>query len=186
MPCFRKQNIGFFRATLCAIQHVSQFLTPCSWPIFCCFGVVFAFSLLFHYSYSFTKYFIGKEHTKLNISNIYMLFTGLEVRIGRNCARRLEYRLRHRPRAVLGPRAQILTIRTDLGRWITFLFFSNWDLKVSGKFSFTLQPMCVKVGRVHVDERAIDCKPKQNIMIFGSVILIYYGAYCSLFLCLAR
>ena len=70
MPYFRKQNIGFFRATLCAIQHVSQFLRPCSWPIFCCFGVVLNFSLLFCLSYSFSKYFIGKEHTKLNISNI--------------------------------------------------------------------------------------------------------------------
>lgn len=70
MPYFRKQNIGFFRATLCAIQHVSQFLRPCSWPIFCCFGVVLNFSFLFCLSYSFNKYFIGKEHTKLNISNI--------------------------------------------------------------------------------------------------------------------
>ena len=36
-----------------------------------------------------------------------------------------------RPRAVLRPRAQFLPIRTDLGRWITFLFFSYWYLKVS-------------------------------------------------------
>ena len=49
------------------------------------------------------------------------------------------------------PRAQFLPIRTDLGRWITFLFFSYWDLKVSGKFSFTLQPMCVKERSVRVD-----------------------------------
>ena len=33
-----------------------------------------------------------------------------------------------RPRAVLRPRAQFLPTRTDLGRWITFLFFSYWDL----------------------------------------------------------
>ena len=56
-----------------------------------------------------------------------------------------------RPWAVLRPRAQFLPIRTDLGRWITFLFFSYWDLKVSGKFYFSLQPMCVEEGRVRVD-----------------------------------
>ena len=55
------------------------------------------------------------------------------------------------PRPVLRPRAQFLPIRTDLGRWITFLFFSYWDLKVSGKFYFSLQPMCVEEGRVRVD-----------------------------------
>ena len=36
-----------------------------------------------------------------------------------------------RPRAVLRPGAQFLPIRTDLGGWITFLFFSYWYLKVS-------------------------------------------------------
>ena len=54
-----------------------------------------------------------------------MLFTGWEVRIGRNCARGLEYRPRPRgghggatggPRAVLIQRAQFLLIRTDLGQ----------------------------------------------------------------------
>ena len=44
------------------------------------------------------------------------------------------------------------TVSPNTDRWITFLFFSNWDLKVSGKFFFTLQPMCVEVGRVRVDE----------------------------------
>ena len=57
----------------------------------------------------------------------------------------------HRPRVVLRPRAQFLPIRTELGRWITFSFFSYWDLKVSGKFYFSLQPMCVEEGRVRVD-----------------------------------
>ena len=74
-----------------------------------------------------------------------MLFTGWEVRIGRTCARGLEY-------PVLRPREQFFPIRTDLGRWITFLCFSNCDLKVSGKSSFTLQPMCDKEGRVRVHE----------------------------------
>ena len=76
--------------------------------------------------------------------NTYMLFTGWEVRIGRNCARGLEYR------AVLRPRAQFLPIRTNLSRWVTFSFFCYWDLKVSGKFYCSLQPMCVKEGRVRV------------------------------------
>ena len=68
------------------------------------------------------------------------------------------------PRAVLRPRAQFLPIQTDLGRWKTFLFFSYWDLKVSGKFYFSLQPMCVEKGHVRVDVmHTIDCKPKQNI-----------------------
>ena len=74
-----------------------------------------------------------------------MLFTGWEVRIGKTCARGLEY-------PVLRPREQFLPIRTDLGRCITFLCFSNCVLKVSGKSSFTLQPMCVKERRVRVDE----------------------------------
>ena len=65
---------------------------------------------------------------------IYISFTGWEVRIWRNRARGLEYRRGRRPRVVLRPRAQFLPIRTDLGWWITFLFFSYWDLKVSGNF----------------------------------------------------
>ena len=38
------------------------------------------------------------------------------------------------------------------------------EVKVSGKFYFSLQPMCVDEGRVRVDvQSAIDCKPKHNI-----------------------
>ena len=97
-----------------------------------------------------------------------MLFTGWEVRIGRNCARGLEY-------WVLRPRAQFLLIQTDLGRWITFLFFSDWDLKVSGKFYFKLQPMCVEEGRVCIDVmHTIDCKPKQNITTWFLTCNLYY------------
>ena len=65
-------------------------------------------------------------------------------------------------RAVLRPRAQFLPIRTDLGRWITF-FFSNSDLKVSEKFSFTLQRKCVEVGRVRVNEARDRLQTKTNI-----------------------
>ena len=68
---------------------------------------------------------------------------------------------------VLRPRAQFLPIQTDLGQWITFLFiFSYWDLKVLGKFCFSLQPRCsVEVGSVRVDGQARNRlrKPKQNI-----------------------
>ena len=80
------------------------------------------------------------------------------------------------PRAVLRPRTQFLPIRTDLGRWITFLFcfFFFWDFKVSGKFSSTLQPMCVEVRCVRVDERRdrLQTKTKRYNTIFSSVIYI--------------
>ena len=52
--------------------------------------------------------------------------------------------------------------------------FSYWDLKVSGKFSFDLQPMCVEVGRIRVNEvrDQLQTKTKHYNMIFGSVIYI--------------
>ena len=45
----------------------------------------------------------------------------------------------------------------------TFIFFLLRFKSFKKKISFTLQPMCVEVGRVHVMKRAIDCKSKQNI-----------------------
>ena len=79
-----------------------------------------------------------------------------------------------RPRAVLRPRTLFLPMRTDLGRWIAFLFFFNWDLKVSGNFFFTLQPMCVEGGLVRVDEGSdrLQTKTKHYNMIFRSVTYI--------------
>ena len=76
------------------------------------------------------------------------LFTGWEGHIGRNCARVLEYRR---------------------GR-----YSDRGDLKVSGKFYFSLQPMCVKVGRVLVDEarNRLETKPKHYNMSFSSLIYI--------------
>ena len=62
MPCFRKQNIGFFRATLCAIQHVSQFLRPCSCFLFFFvfpFFVVLVLFLLCRYCFAFIIYSVG-------------------------------------------------------------------------------------------------------------------------------
>ena len=97
-----------------------------------------------------------------------MLFTGWEVRIGRNFARGLEYRP---------------TPCSDYR-----------DLKVSGKFSFTLKPLRVKVGRVRVDvdeaRDRLQTKTKHYNMIFSSVS--YIMALTALFkdkerfLCLAR
>ena len=121
-----------------------------------------------------------------------MLFTSWEVRTGRNCARGLEYRLRPYAKAVLRLRAQFFALWTDLGRWIKFLFFSYWDLKVSGKFSFHLQPMCVEVGCICVDEARdwLQTKTKHYNMNFG--LEIYIMALTTLFknkerfLCLAR
>ena len=46
-----------------------------------------------------------------------------------------------------------VSTNTDRPRPVNnILFLSYWDLKVSGKFSFTLQPMCVEVGCVGVDK----------------------------------
>ena len=106
-----------------------------------------------------------RRRKHFDIRNKYMLFTGWEVRIGRNCARGLEY---------------------GLGR------YSDRDLKVSGKFSCTLQPMCVEVGRVRVDEARdrLQTKTKHYNMIFSSVS--YIMALTALFwnrerfLCLDR
>ena len=68
-----------------------------------------------------------------------------------------------RPRAVLRPRAHFLPVRTDLDRWRIFLFFSYGDLKVSGKFYFSLQPMYVEEGRVGVDVQNARSIANQNI-----------------------
>ena len=89
-----------------------------------------------------------RRRKHFDIRNKYMLFTGWEVRIGRNCAGGLEYR----------PRP----------------YSDHRDLKVSGKFSFTLQPMCVKVGQVRVDEARdrLQTKTKHYNMIFSSVSYI--------------
>ena len=52
--------------------------------------------------------------------------------------------------------------------------FSYWDLKVLGKYSFCLQPMCAEVGRICVDEARdwLQTKTKYYNMILGSVIYI--------------
>ena len=70
--------------------------------------------------------------------------------------------------------------------------FSYRDFKVSGKFSFYLQPMCVEVGRIRVDEARdwLQTKTKHYNMNFG--LVIYIMAPTALFknkerfLCLAR
>ena len=52
---------------------------------------------------------------------------------------------------------------TDRPRPVNNIFiFSRLRFKVSGKFSSTLQPMCVEVGRVRVDEVRDRLQTKQN------------------------
>ena len=68
-----------------------------------------------------------------------------------------------------------LSPNTDRPRPVNNIFiFSYWDLKVSEKCSFTLQPMCVEVGRVRVDEARVrfQTKTKHYNRIFSSVIYI--------------
>ena len=56
-----------------------------------------------------------------------------------------------------------------------FIFFSYWDLKVSGKFYFSLQPMCVEEGRVRVDVQSARSIANQNKTLrsvhFGVVVV---------------
>ena len=109
---------------------------------------------------------------KIILTNINICYSpaGRSIFFGRNCARGHSF-------SQYGP---------------TFNFFSYWDLKVSGKFSFTLQPICVEVGRVCVDEARgrLQTKTKHYNMTFSSVI--YFKALTALFwnkerfLCLAR
>ena len=42
-------------------------------------------------------------------------------------------------------------LSTARGRRQVFIRYSDRDLKFSGKFYFSLQPMCVEEGRVRVD-----------------------------------
>ena len=68
-----------------------------------------------------------------------------------------------------------LSPNTDRPRPVNNIFiFSYWDLKVTEKCSFTLQPMCVEVGRVRVDEARdrFQTKTKHYNMIFSSVIYV--------------
>ena len=81
----------------------------------------------------------------------YMLFTGCEVRIGRNCARGLEYR--PRPQAEGGTQTEgTVSPNTDRPRPVNNIFiFFLLRFKSFRKIYFSLQPMCVEEGRVRVD-----------------------------------
>ena len=112
-----------------------------------------------------------------------MLFTGWEVRFGINCARGLEYR--RRPTAGLGRYLEgTVSPNTDRSRPVNNIFvFSFWDLKVSGKLYFSLQPRCVKVGRVRVDDAhdRLQTKTKHQLQHdFYLVIYIYLSQLRSL------
>ena len=116
--------------------------------------------------------FCGKAHLVFHfcLYNKYMLFTDL----GRSVLGETVPEVLSTASGGTQTERTVSPIRTDLGRWITFLFFSYWDIKVSGKFSFALQPLCVEVGRVRVDETRdrLQTKTKQYNMIFTSVIYI--------------
>ena len=75
-------------------------------------------------------------------SSTHMLFTGWEVRIGRNCARGLEYR--PRPTASVGTQTECtVSPNTDRPRPVNniFIFFTT----TLQENVFGLQTMCVEV-----------------------------------------
>ena len=102
---------------------------------------------LFHLYFLLTLTFVQYQPR----GNIYMLFTGWEVRTGRNCARGLEYR--PRPQAEGGTQTKgTVSPNTDRPKQVNNIYiFLLLRFKVSGKFYFSLQPMCVEEGRVRVD-----------------------------------
>ena len=68
-----------------------------------------------------------------------------------------------------------VSLNTDRPRPVNNIFiFSNSNFEVSGKFFFTLQPKCVEVRLVLVDEARdrLQTKTKHYNMIFSSVIYI--------------
>ena len=75
-------------------------------------------------------------------SSTHMLFTGWEVRIGRNCARGLEYR--PRPTASVGTQTEgTVSPNTDRPRPVNNIFiFCTTTLQEN---VFGLQTMCVEV-----------------------------------------
>ena len=89
---------------------------------------------------------------------MYMLFTGWEVHIGRNCTRGLEYRVAStQTEGTVSP-------STDRPRPVNniFIFFPTEPLKVSGKFYFSLQPICLEEGRVRMDVQSARSIANQN------------------------
>ena len=94
---------------------------------------------------------------------IYMRFTCWEVRIGRSCARGLEYR----------PRVQLLLIRTDLGQWITFLLFFLLRFK-SFRKSLLQPPIYVCWSRSRSCWWSVRSIAKQNITTWFLACILYY------------
>ena len=111
----------------------------------------------------------------------YMLFTGWEVRIGKNCARGLEYR--PRPQAEGGTQTEgTVSPNTDRPRPVNNIFiFLHLRCKSFRKIFLTFQPMCIEVGHVHVDEARdrSQTKTKHYTMIFSSVIYIFWHSVLS-------
>ena len=50
-----------------------------------------------------------------------------------------------------------------------FMFFLLMRFKSSRKYYFSLQPMCMEVGRVRLMKRAIDCKPKYKTKHYNMI-----------------
>ena len=77
---------------------------------------------------------------------IYMLLAVREVRIGKDCARGLEYSR---------PRAQFFPIRTNQGRQITCLFFSFYCFKSNFCVEFFIKDIQLKSGvRARIHEKS--------------------------------
>ena len=99
--------------------------------------------------------YIGLEVNICIVENIYniMLFAGWEVRVVKNCDRGLENAVRGcRQRAAFSRlRSQFLTIRTDLSRWITYLFFSS----LSNDFVYSQEKNSCKLTVTVVRDRKI-------------------------------
>ena len=92
-----------------------------------------------------------------------MLFTGWEVRIGKDCARGLEYR--PRPLAEGGTQTEgTVSPNTDRPRPMNNIFiFFHLRFKSFRKIILTFQLMCIEVGHVHVDEAHDRLQTRQNI-----------------------
>ena len=105
-----------------------------------------------------------------------MLFTGWEVRIGRNCALGLEYR--PRPTASDGTQTEgTVSPNTDRPRPVIniFIFFPT---KFQENFTSASKPCVLKYGEFVLMKRAIDClKPKQNITETFLTCTLYYHNY---------
>ena len=76
------------------------------------------------------------------------------------------------PRPVLRPRAPFLPIRTDLGRWITFLCFSYWDLNFSSASNLCVLKKGAFVLMLFKARDRLQTKTKHYNMIFTLSLIL--------------